>query len=56
MKYRVVVGVITRETWEIEAKDEPEARERWEEGWLKHTIGYRMQDILSVTEIPGNVS
>jgi hypothetical protein len=54
-KYRVVASVLTRETWEIEANDEAEARANWEEGDLKRTEGYTIQEILSLTEIPGSV-
>ncbi len=53
MKYRVVVSVLTRETWDVEADDEAQARELWErEGDLRRTEGYKMQEFLSVTEIP----
>jgi len=51
MKYRVVVSVLTKETWEIDAKDEAEARELWEEGWLLRTEGYKIEKILSVTRL-----
>lgn len=55
MKYRVVVSVLTKETWDVEAKDEAEARELWlEEGSLKHTGDYKAEQILSVTEIQGD--
>lgn len=53
MKYKVVVSVKTVETWEIDARDESEARELWEDGWLLRTEGYEMEKILSVTKIQG---
>jgi hypothetical protein len=48
MKYRVAVSVKTVETWEIDAKDESEAHQLWEEGLLLRTDGYEMEKILSV--------
>jgi hypothetical protein len=53
MRYKVVVAVNTVETWEIDANDEAVARKLWEEGILLHTGGYKMEKILSVTEIQG---
>jgi hypothetical protein len=53
MKYKVEVSVKTVETWEIDARNEAEARELWEEGSLLRTDGYEMEEILSVTEIQG---
>jgi hypothetical protein len=50
MRFRVLVSVKTVETWEIDARDEAEARELWEEGSLLRTDGYEMEKILSVKE------
>jgi len=57
MKYRVVVSVMTVETWEVEdVENEAEACEQWEEGHLLSTGGYKMDEILSVTEVPTSIS
>ena len=49
MKKFIVKAIIrTTETWEVMARDEAEASERFEEGWLRNTCGYKLERIESV--------